>query len=135
MTRFFISSIYIFVLVLVSGAANISAQESSIEDQLKQRADNFNAKLPIRVDDVTIWERTVAGPGKRFSSFYKMIDFVADTDKKRDAFVKNIRPLDVKAYCAGMKSLTSNDVPMSFQYVDKDGRPIADIVVTPKDCN
>jgi hypothetical protein len=97
-------------------------------------AEETNKALPMMVDKETRLDGTFAGPGNRFTYSYTLVGRTSrdlDTAVLKDA----IRPKILANYRSHeqMKNFRDHDVELHYQYKDKNGVYITEIVISPKD--
>lgn len=104
------------------------------DEALLQSAVEMNRTLPMMVDKDTRLDATTAGPGRRFTYSYTLINHaVADLDVS--VLQNGLRPSLIANYKSlpQMKEFRDANVELHYQYKDKNGAFVADIMVSPKD--
>lgn len=101
---------------------------------LVQTASEMNKTLPMMVDSETRLDTIMPGPGNRLTYLYTLVK----QDKgalDSSVFQNKLRPQIVANYKTSgqMKSFRDANVEMHYQYKDKNGNFICEIIVSPKD--
>jgi hypothetical protein len=144
---FFKITSVVSLLLLLTGLYNISRNKagetasyssnnsSDIEKRLKYQADTFNKKLPVKLDEDTVWEMCRAGPGKLFTYTYKLHNY-ASNELDRVMFLENIRHSLLKNYCDGdaMKGYRTNGITVEYEYKGNDDGTIGFVFLSPREC-
>jgi hypothetical protein len=104
------------------------------ERRLAEISRKMNEGLPRQEGELTRLEKTTVGPGLIFTWVYKFPDHsVAQVDPAKVAVAAKTKA--IKAYTSNlaMADFRKWQVEVHFQYVDKDGRDITTVEVSPKD--
>ena len=106
----------------------------NFDDTLLQSAIDMNKTLPMMVDKDTRLDATTAGPGRRFTYSYTLINHTA-ADLDASVLQNGLRPSLIANYRSlpQMKEFREANVELHYQYKDRNGAFVADIVVSPKD--
>jgi len=106
----------------------------SFDKTLVQLADTLNANLPMMLDKETRFDATFPGPGNRFTYIYTLLNY-SKADVDPEVLRRNIQPQILANYKSHpeMKSFRDHDVELHYQYKDKSGIFMLEIVVSPKD--
>ncbi len=115
-------------------AGNLFGSGTSVDEQLMQVAKEINKNCPITVDKDTRLDNTMASVGKRFTYSYTLTSWAAE-EIDLTALQNYLRPRIINSAKTSpdMKYLRDNSVTIVYRYLDKTGRFIFDITVTPAD--
>jgi len=121
-------------LVMARAKAGEFQTETNIQRELKKVASDINRKSPQQVDEETRLDGAETLPERTFLYKYTLIS-VTQEEVALSLLEEHVRPEIVKAYRTHpeMKYLRDNAVNLIYRYVDKDGKPIGDLTVGPKD--
>ncbi|HMP82922.1 MAG TPA: hypothetical protein PKA41_09505 [Verrucomicrobiota bacterium] len=116
---------------VVSGVIN---KGEHFDQELVKVADTLNKNLPMSVDQETRWDSTLAGPGNRFTYIYTLVNRTKD-GLDVPSFIRAIRPGIISGYKTSdeMKTFRKHNVNLHYQYKDKNGEFVVEIVVSPTD--
>jgi len=111
-----------------------SCSGDSFDKQLLQTAEEINKNCPIIVDKNTRLDNTLAGPGKRFTYNYTLVNFGAD-DIDKDKFIAAMKPKIFNGVKTNkdMEEFRNKKVEIVYVYKSKDNKEVARIVVSPSD--
>jgi hypothetical protein len=123
--------------VLGSYAVNrgFTNRTANVEKALAQASNELNKTVPLMVDEETRLDGTTAGPGKVLLYRYTLVNVVKDTSLDTKTLENAIRPIIVNQYktSAGFKTFREAGVSMRYQYSDKNGVFITELVIGPED--
>ncbi len=129
-----IISILAGIVGAMVGALVIHQFSGGFDKVLVRTASGLNATLPMMVDQETRLDATMAGPGKKFLYTFTLINFTkAAVDVGH--FQQTMRPKLVASYRTNpkMKSFRDHNVELVYQYKDKAGEFVCELVITTKD--
>ena len=94
----------------------------------------LNQSLPAMLDKETRLDRTIAGPGKRFTYVFTVVNY-RKKDVNLSVFQQRMKDQITANYRTRpeMQELRKNNVELRYQYKDKLGEVIYDMTVAPKD--
>jgi hypothetical protein len=97
-------------------------------------ANELNKNLPMMGDRDTRWDSTGAEPGNKFIYIYTLVNHTKD-EMDVPTLEKALRPKIIAGYKTSdqMKSFREHNVELHYQYKDKTGEFVFEIVVSPKD--
>ena len=134
---FFLIVAFFFVSGVVKGfreASRHGGSDAAIERRLAAQAKEINAELPQMQDGGVRVDSVVAGPGARLTYTCTLINIsAANLDSAKFASTAKLKLLDHYKTSPRMAPLRKMEVELAYNYVDKDGKAIATIVVSPKD--
>ena len=101
---------------------------------LSNTANNVNKTLPKMVDSATRLDTTIAGPGKKFTYVYTLVN-VDKSNPIAAALQDKLKPQIVANYKTSekMKVFRDENVELDYQYKDKNGDLVCEVAVSPKD--
>ena len=104
----------------------------TFDETLLSVANETNKSLPMMIDKETRLDATMAVAGKRFIYSYTLVNFIkgeVDTSSLR----KSIEPALIDNYKSNpqMKQFRDEVVELHYQYKDKKGESLLEIVVNP----
>jgi hypothetical protein len=107
---------------------------ATFDKLMANTAEEFNKTLPMMVDKETRLNTTMAGPGNRFTYSSTLVNY---TKEQLDSakFVALLRPGIIASYKSNdkMRLMREKGTELHYQYSDKNGVFLTDIVVSPKD--
>lgn len=129
-----LSSIAGFIGALIAAIVTGHFMSGGFDKVMMNVASDMNKTLPIMVDKATRLDNTIAGPGNKFSYFFSLVEF-AKADVDIEHFRQKMRPKLIAAYRSSpqMKSFRDHNVVLDYQYRDKAGEFICNLVITTKD--
>lgn len=109
--------------------------EEALSEGLAKGAEQANARGSVMVDEVTRWDKTVAGPGARLTYFYSFPEY-SSRDIERDRLLGNVQPEVRKGVCGSkeMKLSLQYGGTYVYSYTGNDGVEIARFDVDRYDC-
>ncbi len=118
---------------LVGSNAMRSLSDSNLDQGLVQASKQINQALPMRLDDATRLEITLALPGKKLMYKYTLTNLTEKPDPK--ALVDAMRPIVTNTYKTSteMANLRKQGVTLVYAYYDETGSEVAHFEVTPND--
>ena len=124
----------IFGYAVVSSVFDLRHAKTPLDVRLARVAANMNQQLPLMADPETRLDKVTAGPGSQLTYAFTL----PNQDKSAldlPAFEKIIRQNLINNYKTNgsMDELRASQVKLAYQYKDKNGDFISEIVVTPKD--
>jgi hypothetical protein len=125
-------------LALVGSIAHAqapSAAPPADEKWLDETAGDMNRTLPKLIDPETRLDRVTAGPGKRLTYSYTLVNREsAKIDV--EAFNAGMQPVLRTSVCGrpGMQALVKNGVTLVYSYRGSDGKFVSMIEVIPQHC-
>jgi hypothetical protein len=111
-----------------------SNPDASFDRVMMKEADELNKTLPMMLDKETRLNTTMAGPGNRFTYAFTVVNYTKEQlDSAR--FVALVRPGIVATYKSNdkMRLMRERGTELHYQYSDKNGVFLTDIVVSPRD--
>lgn len=122
-------------LVLVSMEGTAAFRKPFVEFGLVVSAEQVNLTSPRMIDRVTRLDGATAGPGLALTYRYTLMNF----DARRigaDVFATRLKGLLTQKVCASrvLGRLLQKNVVLQFSYRQKNGKPIADVVVDRQAC-
>jgi hypothetical protein len=114
-------------------AARHDGSPAARERRLLEISKKMNQGLPKQAGELTRLEKTIAGPGLRFTYVYRFPEQSrAQVDPAKLAAVGKSKAIN--AYkLPEMADFRKWQVELRYQYVDKDGNEIAMVAVSPQD--
>jgi hypothetical protein len=105
------------------------------EKELMQIVEVANKQLPLMVDNETRCDGAIAGPGKKITYLYTLINYSSyeiDSQKLKELFI----PERIKAACTneGTKYYLERNVHVGARYKGNDRGFITELDVAPSDC-
>ena len=121
-----------FLLCLIFSC--LSCGKDSFDKELMKTAEEINKNCPIMLDKHTRLDNTLAGPGKRFTYNYTLVNFGTD-DLDKDKFISLMKPKILNNVMTNkdMEGVRNKDVEIVYVYRSKDNKEVARIVVSPSD--
>ena len=124
----------VFGYAIVSAVFEYRHAQPSLDARLARVAANMNQQLPLMADPETRLDKVTAGPGSQLTYAFTL----PNQDKialDLPAFEKTIRQNLISNYKtnSSMDELRTGKVKLAYQYKEKNGDFITEIVVTPKD--
>lgn len=119
--------------LLATGSCK-QATDSVVEALMEQEAKKFNKNGPIMVDEETRIDSIHVADGRKLEYCYTLVNF-AKEDLDVKIFRSNLEPT-LKKTVIDMKELDKlkeADVIFSYNYADKAGKPVTQIVIGPND--
>lgn len=111
------------------------SKEKTIDDDLKEVAENINKTTPQNLADGVRLDSVSAQPGKIFRYNYTLLDDVKEsvTPEQIEMFKTSAKEgaLHVVKASPDIKQFRDNDVTMVYTYYDKNGKLTADFKITP----
>jgi hypothetical protein len=137
MNNFFIKIIAGIVGAIVAYAVVSNLQLGSgahLDKALFNMANELNKNLPMMVDRDTRWDSSGAEPGNKFIYIYTVVNHTKE-EADVPALEKALRPQLIANYKTNdqMKYFREHNVELHYQYKDKNGEFVFEIVVSPKD--
>jgi hypothetical protein len=119
--------------LVVSAMFHNGEDQGSLDANLNRVADELNKKLPMMVDEQTRLDQVSAKTGTLIYSYSLPNENKGDVDFS--TLQKKLRPNIIANYRdnQAMKELRKWNVGLDYQYKDKNGETIGEILVTPKD--
>lgn len=102
------------------------------DDSIASKVQELNRIAPKMVDQVTRFDRAIAGPGQRIIYEYTVTTIKA-SQVSIDAWVKFARELRRKVYTGEVKKLHQKKVTLDFRYYDVGGLLIGELEISPDD--
>lgn len=137
-----LSFLVTLIAVLIGGAIGKLSVKSlfqnsnyiSFEKVLIETSKQLNETLPIQVDEETRLDTTTAGPGKILTYYYTLIT-INESNLAPTNFVNTMKSHLVNGYKNNqdMATFRNNKVELHYNYSDKEGRPFANIIISPND--
>lgn len=102
---------------------------STAPQWLQKTSAQVNLALPMKIDDVTVLDRTTSGDGKHFTYLYT-------THLKQRLGFDEIGRKVRKLACASGKLdvFINNGITMHWKYRDQRGKTLDEVIVSPEDC-
>ena len=116
------------------GDAKGDQADLSFDQTLVRISSELNKSLPAMMDRETRLDSTLAGPGKRLTYFYTLVNYSrGDLDTSQVQQV--LRPRLLANYKSNeqMKDLRDGNVELHYQYKGKGGEFLFELVVAPRD--
>ncbi|HTK82392.1 MAG TPA: hypothetical protein VL633_08890 [Bacteroidota bacterium] len=106
--------------------------EGSMDDNLARFAAEANKNLPVMVDKETRLDATEFGGNKRFIYSYTLVNY-SKSDVDTSLFRKSMQPTLISNYKTNpqMQTLRDENVILHYQYKDKQGEFLVELVVSP----
>jgi hypothetical protein len=133
-------TVIVFVMVFCGifsktymNARKQSKNPLSINRLLEDFSTEFNAKLPMQIDDETRLDAIIPGPDKQLTYIYTLVGHTAG-DIESNTLVGIIQPMLINNYrnMPAMELFRREQVELHYQYRDRNGKPMAAIVVSPR---
>jgi Tfp pilus assembly major pilin PilA/ribosomal protein L40E len=104
------------------------------EARLRATAEQVNRSTPSTVDRDTRLDTTVAGPGRKFTYIYTLVNVTRESiaDSQLEEFAKTVK----NRVCTNqaIAEFFQNKTVVGYLYNDKDGNVVTRIDVRPSDC-
>lgn len=131
-------TVFAFVAVLGSlvGCGDVARGfvDKSVELELVQVANELNKNAPMMVDQETRLDTTMAGPGKKLTYHYTLVNLTTeDIDIGELRAFMTTQIVNHVATHSDMQTLRDHRVTFAYSYKDKNGVHLTTIQVTPKD--
>jgi hypothetical protein len=122
--------------VTVSSQGVVKAQSEDISEILVQTAEIMNKSLPMMVSPGVQWDSSVAGPGKKLSYEYTLVDYSVDEIDGKE-FAQNISQSITNEICTNPMTqiFPENGVLLNFNVYDNSHNLITQVEVENSDCN
>lgn len=120
---------------LYGAMAYLHEQNSELERQLTQMAEEGNAELPTMVDTQTRLDSMSAESDNRFEYTYTLVN-LQTSQIDRETLERNITPQLKKLICteSGTEVFRSNGVDVVYTYHGNDGGQVASVVIPSSEC-
>ena len=132
----------IIVAVLVGGLAGKVVTQTAVaptaEDVLPKMVAGVAQMAPKMVDADTRVDRASAGPGKRFTYHYTLVNYPAPGQNASEILgrAKDLEALMIKNTCANAatKPIRALGITVAYEYSSKDGKRLLEVEVPPEKC-
>lgn len=135
----------LFGITLFASAVNLGLQVTAtaepeanlnISELLVQTAEMMNQSLPMMIDQDTQWDSSLAGPGKKLSYNYTLVNYSVDEIDGIE-FARSIRQPIADSICTNPATqiFPENGVLLNFNYYDFAHNLIARVEILPSDCH
>lgn len=126
------------MILLVPGslAQGASKRDENFDEKwLAETARDIGRDLPRQVDPETRLDSVVAGPGRRLSYVYTLVN-KPGREVNVEGFNATMQPLLRSSICgkAGMQWLIRNGVTLAYNYKGSDGKFVSMIEILPQHC-
>ena len=109
--------------------------DSELERSLRQTSERLESRLPMMVDDVTRWESTKPGPGRKWTYVYTLVTASsADVTEQQIQEALGDKVRNSVCSTAEMKVFVKNKVQVVYHYNGNDGVDIGELVVDTRNC-
>lgn len=128
----------IFGGMLAEGAAKAGRSAPAGQDfeaALVRASNTVNKSLPVVVDKSTRLDNVTAGPGRRFTYNYTLVNTAA-RDFDRDYFLREMSRSLRKGVCTNddMQIFLRNGVVIAYAYRLHDGQSVGRVEISPTHC-
>jgi len=119
---------------MLATASCKQATDSVVEALMEQEAKKFNKNGPIMVDEETRIDSIHIADGRKLEYCYTLVNY-AKEDLDVKIFRSNLEPTLKKTVMEmeALSKLKDAEVIFSYNYFDKAGKPVTEIVVGPND--
>jgi hypothetical protein len=133
-------SVVAILLVLIGGlfgvwlARKYGIKAPSVDRNLLSASAEMNKRCPIFIDKDTRLDSTAAGPGKRLTYHYSLVNFTVE-QIQIEHFLSVLTPQIMNNVRTNpdMKEYRRHKITLVYSYKDKDGKFITNIEVKPGD--
>ncbi|WP_415329184.1 hypothetical protein [Chryseobacterium sp. MMS23-Vi53] len=123
-----------FCMILISFSCT---KEKTINDELKEAAASMNKSTPQILSDGVRLDSVTTQPNKTLKYNYTLTEDVKEsvTPEEIETFKNQAKEGATKTMktSADMEEFRNNNVSLKYSYYDKNGKPIAEFIVTPED--
>ena len=130
-----LSAFGIWLVIAFGIQSKIDNDDGNFNAVLMQTADELNRQLPYMVDEETRLD-TTPGYNMEFSYYFTLFNY-SSNEIDKDAFYTQMRPSLVNQVCTSseLESFVNNGVTIRYVYSDTEGREIAQISISPSNCD
>lgn len=123
-------SLFCLLLILFS-----CKKEKTIDDELKEAAANMNKSTPQILNDGVRLDSVTVQPGKTLKYNYTLTEDVKEnvTPEEIETFKSQAKEGAVRVMKTSedMHEFRDNNVSLQYSYFDKNGKPIAEFIISP----
>lgn len=121
-----------YMLCAVSLLLGSGSAMADLAAELQQAADAVNQQTPMMLDAETRLDKASTG-NKQFKYHYSLINYTA-AELDSEKFKAALRPTLIQTSCTQLKPFFDRGVSVVYMYNDKNGKNVASLTLTGKDC-